>query len=219
VGQTFGSGRLRIDGERALAFAAEFDPQPFHLDEAARHSIFGGMTASGWHTAAVTMRLLIETELQPAGGIVGAGLDECRWPRPVRPGDELRVECEVLEVRPSKSRPEQGLIKLRTTTLNQDDEAVLGACLESGRAAPEGHSAGATVGKLQGKAAVIAGSTTRIGFAAATFSSRAVARRSLTRPQKPLVTMSLASRETSLSWLTLIGSTRPSMRNGGECHR
>jgi acyl dehydratase len=125
VGQTFGSGRLRIDGERALAFAAEFDPQPFHLDEAVRHSIFGGMTASGWHTAAVTMRLLIETELQPAGGIVGAGLDECRWPRPVRPGDELRVECEVLEVRPSKSRPEQGLIKLRTTTLNQDDEAVL----------------------------------------------------------------------------------------------
>jgi acyl dehydratase len=125
VGQTFGSGRLRIDGERALAFAAEFDPLPFHLDEAARHSMFGGMTASGWHTAAVTMRLLVETELKPAGGIVGAGLDECRWPRPVRPGDELRVECEVIEVRPSKSRPEQGLIKLRTTTLNQDDEAVL----------------------------------------------------------------------------------------------
>jgi acyl dehydratase len=71
------------------------------------------------------MRLLVETELKPAGGIVGAGLDECRWPRPVRPGDELRVECEVIEVRPSKSRPEQGLIKLRTTTLNQDDEAVL----------------------------------------------------------------------------------------------
>ena len=126
VGQTFGSGRFRIDGQRARAFAAEFDPQPFHLDEtAARHSIFGEMTASGWHTAAVTMRLLVETELKPAGGIVGAGLDECRWPRPVRPGDELRVECEVIEVRPSKSRPAQGLIKLRTTTLNQDDEAVL----------------------------------------------------------------------------------------------
>jgi acyl dehydratase len=126
VGQTFGSGRLRIDMERILAFAAEFDPQPFHLDEAAaRRSIFGGLAASGWHTAAVTMRLMIETELKPAGGIVGAGLDECRWPRPVRPGDELRVECEVIEVRPSKSRPEQGLIKLRTTTLNQDDEAVL----------------------------------------------------------------------------------------------
>jgi acyl dehydratase len=126
VGQTFGSGRLRIDKERIFAFAAEFDPQPFHLDEAAaRHSIFGGLTASGWHTAAATMRLLLDSELKPAGGIIGAGLDECRWPRPVRPGDELRIECEVIEVRPSKSRPEQGLIKLRTTTLNQDGEAVL----------------------------------------------------------------------------------------------
>ena len=126
VGQTFGSGWLRIDKEQIFAFAAEFDPQPFHLDEAAaRHSIFGGLAASGWHTAAVTMRLLLGSELKPAGGIIGAGLDECRWPRPVRPGDELRIECEVIEVRPSKSRPEQGLIKLRTTTLNQDGEAVL----------------------------------------------------------------------------------------------
>src|SRR5580658_4617157 len=126
VGQTFGSRRLRIDRERALAFAAEFDPQPFHLDEAAaRHSIFGGLTVSGWYTAAVTMQLLVESELNPAGGIVGAGLDECRWPRPVRPGDELRVECEVIEMRPSKSRPGQGLIKLRTTTRNQEDEPVM----------------------------------------------------------------------------------------------
>ncbi|HLZ81976.1 MAG TPA: MaoC family dehydratase [Caulobacteraceae bacterium] len=126
VGQRFGSGPMRIDADRTLAFAAEFDPQPFHLDEAAaRRSIFGGLTASGWHTAAVTMRLLVESELKPAGGIIGAGLDECRWPRPVRPGDELRMECEVIDVRPSKSRPEQGLIKLRTTTLNQHDEAVL----------------------------------------------------------------------------------------------
>jgi len=126
VGQTFRSGRLRIDGERALAFAAEFDPQSFHLDEAAaRRSIFGELTVSGWHTAAVTMRLLFETELKPAGGIIGAGFEECRWTRPVRPGDELRVECEVSEVRPSKSRPERGTIKLRMTTLNQDDEPVL----------------------------------------------------------------------------------------------
>jgi acyl dehydratase len=126
VRQTFGSGRLHIDKERTLAFAAEFDPQPFHLDEvAARRSIFGGLTASGWHTAALTMRLLVESELEPAGGLIGAGFDECRWPRPVRPGDELRVECEVIEVRPSKSRPQQGLIKLRTTTLNQDGEVVL----------------------------------------------------------------------------------------------
>jgi acyl dehydratase len=126
VGQTFGSGRLPIDKERIFAFAAEFDPQPFHLDEAAaRRSIFGGLCASGWHTLAVTMRLLLDSELKPAGGFIGAGLDECRWPRPVRPGDELRVECEIIEVRPSKSRPEQGLIKLRTTTLNQNGEAVL----------------------------------------------------------------------------------------------
>jgi acyl dehydratase len=125
VGQTFGSGRMRVDEDRIKTFAAEFDPQPFHLDaEAARKSLFGGLAASGWHTAALTMRLLVESEIKPVGGIVGAGFDEFRWPRPVRPGDELRVESEVLEVRPSKSRPEQGIIKVRTTTLNQNGEAV-----------------------------------------------------------------------------------------------
>jgi acyl dehydratase len=125
VGQTFGSGRLRVDEARIKAFAAEFDPQPFHLDEeSARNSIFRGLAASGWHTAALTMRLLVESEIKPAGGIVGAGFDEFRWPRPVRPGDELRLESEVLDVRPSKSRPEQGLIKARTTTLTQNGEAV-----------------------------------------------------------------------------------------------
>src|SRR5436309_10754393 len=125
AGQTFRSGRVRIDTERIKTFGAEFDPQPFHLDEeAARDSIFRGLAASGWHTAALTMRLLVESELSPAGGIVGAGMDEFRWPRPVRPGDELRVESEVLEVRVSKSRPEQGLIKVRTTTLNQHGEPV-----------------------------------------------------------------------------------------------
>jgi acyl dehydratase len=125
VGQTYRSGRLAVDRERIKRFAAEFDPQPFHLDEeAARRSILGGLAASGWHTAALTMRLLVESELKPAGGIVGAGFDELRWPRPVRPGDELQVESEVLEVRPSKSRPEQGMIKVRTTTKNQNGEAV-----------------------------------------------------------------------------------------------
>ena len=125
VGQTYGSGRLQIDEERIKSFAAEFDPQPFHLDAAAAlHTIFHGLAASGWHTAAVTMRLLVESELRPAGGIVGAGFDEIRWPRPVRPGDDLHIESEVLEVRPSKSRPDLGLIKLRTTTLNQNGEAV-----------------------------------------------------------------------------------------------
>src|SRR5580698_8532924 len=126
VGQTYGSGRFQIDEKRIKSFASEFDPQPFHLDAAAaQHTIFQGLVASGWHTAAVTMRLLVESELRPAGGIVGAGLDELRWPRPVRPGDELNIECEVLEVRPSKSRPDFGLIKVRMTTLNQNREAVL----------------------------------------------------------------------------------------------
>jgi acyl dehydratase len=125
VGQRFGSGRQLVTAAEIKAFAAAFDPQPFHLDEeAARRTIFQGLAASGWHTAALTMRLLVTSELKTAGGILGAGFDELRWPRPVRPGDELRVESEVLEVRPSKSRPEQGLIKVRTTTLNQDDEAV-----------------------------------------------------------------------------------------------
>jgi acyl dehydratase len=124
-GQVFGSGRLRVERERIKSFAAEFDPQPFHLDEeAARNSLFGGLAASGWHTAALTMRLLVESDLKPAGGILGAGFDEFRWPRPVRPGDELHLESEVLEVRPSKSRPGQGVIKVKTTTLNQNGEAV-----------------------------------------------------------------------------------------------
>jgi acyl dehydratase len=125
VGQKFGSARARIDAEQVKRFAAEFDPQPFHLDEqAAERSFFRGLAASGWHTAALTMRLLVGSELEPAGGIVGAGFDEFRWPRPVRPGDELHLEIEVLEVRPSKSRPQQGLVKLRTTTLNQRNEPV-----------------------------------------------------------------------------------------------
>ncbi len=125
VGQTYGSGRLRVDAESIKRCAAEFDPQPFHLDaDAAAGSIFKGLAASGWHTAALTMRLLVGSELEPAGGIVGAGFDEFRWPRPVRPGDELHLLSEVLEVRPSKTRPDQGLIKVRTTTLNQNDEPV-----------------------------------------------------------------------------------------------
>lgn len=106
VGQTYGSGRIRIEVDRIKSFAAEFDPQPFHLEEdAARNSLFRGLAASGWHTAALTMRLLVESELKPAGGIVGAGFDEFRWTHPVRPGDELRVESEVIEVRPSSRAP------------------------------------------------------------------------------------------------------------------
>ncbi|HKT51251.1 MAG TPA: MaoC family dehydratase [Candidatus Angelobacter sp.] len=125
AGQVYGTGRLRIDDERIRSFAAEFDPQPYHLDDnAARETIFAGLAASGWHTAAVTMRLMVDGELKPAGGIIGLGFEEFRWPKPVRPGDELRVESEVLDVRPSKSRSDQGLVKLRNTTFNQNGEAV-----------------------------------------------------------------------------------------------
>jgi len=125
IGQSFASGTLRVDKEQIKRFASEFDPQPFHVDEvAARSTIFGGLAASGWHTTALTMRLLVSSELKIAGGLVGAGLDELRWPRPVRPGDELHIESEVIAVRPSNSRPGQGIIKMRTTTFNQKDEPV-----------------------------------------------------------------------------------------------
>ena len=125
VGQTFGSGRVRVDKERIKSFAAEFDPQPFHLDEeAARHTIFRSLAASGCHTAALTMRLLVEGDSKPAGGIIGLGLDELRWPLPVRPGDELHVEGEVVEVSLSHSHPHHGLIKVRAKTLNQNGEVV-----------------------------------------------------------------------------------------------
>jgi acyl dehydratase len=126
AGQVYrGASRARVDPERIKSFAAEFDPQPFHLNEdAARASLFQGLAASGWHTAALTMRLLVDSDLKPAGGIIGAGFDELRWPLPVRPGDELRVESEILEVRSLKSRTDRGVVKLRTTTLNQRGEAV-----------------------------------------------------------------------------------------------
>lgn len=125
-GQRYGSGkRITVTADEITGFAAQYDPQPFHLDEeAARGSAFQGLAASGWHTAAMTMRMLVESEFWPAGGIVGAGMDELRWPRPVRPGDELRIETEILEVRPSRSRPEQGLVKARTTTYNGRGEPV-----------------------------------------------------------------------------------------------
>lgn len=125
VGQIFNTGRLKIDGDQIKTFAQQFDPQPFHLDEeAARDSVFRGLAASGWHTAALTMRLMTGGEFKPAGGIIGVGFDELSWSRPVRPGDELYAKSEILEVRPSKSRNDRGLIRVRTTTYNQNDEAV-----------------------------------------------------------------------------------------------
>ncbi|MBG7622022.1 MaoC family dehydratase [Herbaspirillum sp. AP02] len=125
-GQVFRSpATLTVDAEAIKHFATQFDPQPFHLDDAAaQQTFFRGLAASGWHTAALTMRLLVDT-LHIQGGIIGAGFDEFRWPRPTRPGDVLRLEAEVLGIKTSQSRPLQGFLNHRVTTYNQHDEAVL----------------------------------------------------------------------------------------------
>jgi acyl dehydratase len=124
VGQRFKSGTYRMEEERMKEFAAEFDPQPFHLDRAAgKNSIFGGLAASGWHTAAATMRLSVTGGMRLGSGSVGLG-GEISWPRPTRPGDTLHVETEVLEIIPSRSKPNQGVVKMRTVTLNQNGEEV-----------------------------------------------------------------------------------------------
>lgn len=125
AGQKYRSGRISVDAAAIKAFANAYDPQPFHLDEqAARTTFFGGLAASGWHTAALTMRLLVDSDLRPAGGIIGARGEELSWPHAVRPGDTLELDVEVLEVRPSSSRPSHGYVKFRTTTLNQREEPV-----------------------------------------------------------------------------------------------
>ena len=120
VGQRFTSGARAVDLEAMTAFASRFDPQPFHLDEvAARDSLFGGMVASGWHTAAITMRLLVDGGIPIGGGLIGAG-GEISWPAPTRAGDVLHVESEVLEIAPSRSRPDRGMVTVRNETKNQD---------------------------------------------------------------------------------------------------
>ena len=125
-GQTFrGATETAVDEAAIKTFAKQYDPQPFHLDDdAAKKTMFGGLAASGWHTAAMTMQLIVNDGPPLAGGVIGAGTDEIKWPRPVRPGDRLRIESEVLEVRPSRSNPKQGIVKVKTTTLNQNGEPV-----------------------------------------------------------------------------------------------
>jgi acyl dehydratase len=124
VGQRFSSGAHAIEEQQIKAFAGAFDPQPFHLDEdAAKETLFGGLAASGWHTAAITMRLLVDGGAPIAGGIIGAG-GEISWPKPTRPGDVLRVECEILEVTPSRSRPDRGTVRMRCETFNQRGETL-----------------------------------------------------------------------------------------------
>jgi acyl dehydratase len=124
VGMRFATGETRVTHEDIVRFAREFDPQPFHLDAAAaEHTVLKGLAASGWHTAAIAMRLILE--IRPFGPhpVFGLGVDELRWLAPVRPGDTLRLEGEVTELTPSKTRP-QGVVRIKWTAFNQRDEAV-----------------------------------------------------------------------------------------------
>jgi acyl dehydratase len=124
VGQRFTSRTHVLDAAHIKAFARQFDPQPFHLDEdTAKDTLFAGLVASGWHTAAVSMKLMVESGLPLAGGIIGAG-GELAWPRPTRPGDTLQVESEVLEITPSRSRSDRGMATVRSLTCNQRKEVV-----------------------------------------------------------------------------------------------
>jgi acyl dehydratase len=124
VGQRFATRAYALSPEEAARFAAAYDPQPFHLDpEAARASLFQGIAVSGWLTAAISMRLFVEEGPPIAGGLIGLG-GEISWPRPTRPDDLLRLKVEILEIRPSRSRPDRGIVTIRNETLNQRDEVV-----------------------------------------------------------------------------------------------
>lgn len=127
VGQAFPGGPVTITRDEIIAFGRAYDPQPQHLGEAeAAGSQFGELVASGWHTMALTMRMLVDVASPRAErGRIGAGVDGLNWPAPVRPGDTLRCVSEIVELRPSKSRPDRGLMKLKTTTTNQNGEPVL----------------------------------------------------------------------------------------------
>ncbi len=127
VGQTFAAGPIVMERDRIIEFGHEFDPQPQHCGEAeAASSMFGELVASGWHTASVTMRLMIDgASPRLAGGAMGAGIENIGWPTPVRPGDVLSATSEITELRPSRSRPDRGLMKLKTTTTRQDGTVVM----------------------------------------------------------------------------------------------
>lgn len=125
VGQVFGSACYAVTAENIKDFAGQWDPQVFHLDErGAEASFFQGLAASGWHTACITMRLLITGDFRPANGVIGAGVEELKWHRPVRAGDELRVRAEVLDVRAMRSRPGHGIVRMRVDTLDAEGKPV-----------------------------------------------------------------------------------------------
>ena len=124
VGQKFKSREYLLDAEQIMAYAREFDPQPFHTDqEQAKNTFFKGLAASGWHTASITMKLVVES-LPMSAGVIGAGVEELSWPLPTRPGDRLHLESEVLEIIPSRSRPERAIVRIRCETKNQNGEVV-----------------------------------------------------------------------------------------------
>ena len=126
LGTTYECGHVSVDDASIIAFAKEFDPQPFHVDPvAAASGPFGGLIASGWHTAGLVMRLLVENYLSAEASLGGAGADEIRWPCPVRPGDTLRVRATVIESRRSLSKPDRGIIKTLAEAENQDGRAVM----------------------------------------------------------------------------------------------
>ena len=125
AGDKFSTAEHMVTAEEIMAFGRQYDPQAFHLDPvAAETTFFGRLVASGWHTAAVSMRLMVEGEMELDGGVIGQGVEALRWPRPVLPGDRLRVVTEILELRPAPARPDRGLIKLHCRTLNQAGKAV-----------------------------------------------------------------------------------------------
>jgi acyl dehydratase len=125
-GREFRTDGVTVTESQILDFALAFDPQPFHLDaEAAKQSIFGGLIASGFHTMALTFRLFAQTRALAASSLGSPGVDELRWLRPVRPGDTLRATVQVLEQRPSTSKPDRGIVRLHWSTLNQRGEPVL----------------------------------------------------------------------------------------------
>jgi acyl dehydratase len=128
TGTTYECGSVSIDEASIVAFAKEFDPQPFHVDPAAAATgPYGGLIASGWHTAVLVMRLLVENYLSAESSLGSAGLDELRWPHPVRPGDTLRVRATVVEARRSLSKPDRGIVKTMIEAVNQDDRTVMRA--------------------------------------------------------------------------------------------
>lgn len=125
AGDTFAGGSVDVSQDEIIAYARRFDPQPFHTDpEAAKNTLFGELVASGWHTASMTMGLFATSDIRIVNGVIGGGVEQLSWPRPVRPGDRLTVRSEVLETRPSRSKPDRGMIRVKVETLNQNGEVV-----------------------------------------------------------------------------------------------